>query len=283
MTSARSQKRREILLKNSFAFILGFAVVASVHATPPAFADVLIIKQWHLAPGTKTLDVEASKKLPQYTNQKAIYTKLIALAADKKLTLITEGCSGDISKNEHYGWNYKTLKQKKNESVFADILAFTPAKLKAQLDAKINVVCADNEDLMKKQLLAFSDLRAFVGYYSRLKEFKGKNEKSYALYEKALLDKEGKVGKVDAVAYAREKAVAAMDEVEKLIEERNQKFVAAAKEALAANPVIVVGGLHAKGIQAHFEKEKIKYTVFSPEGYKEADENLTESLRALLK
>jgi hypothetical protein len=241
--------------------------------------EILVIKQWHLPPEAKTIDIESSKKLPQFTNQKAIYEKIAGMGT-KTVTIISEGCAGDITKDSHYGWDYQKLAAKKDTPEFKEILAFNPAKLKAQLGDKANIVCADSEELMKKNLLAFSDLRAFTGYYIRLKQFKGKNEKNYAMFEKALLEKEGKLGKVDAIAYAKEKALNAIAEVERLIEERNQKFVAAAKETLAANPVIVIGGLHAKGIVKALEKEKIKFSIFVPEGYKESDENLIETLRA---
>src|SRR5687767_967041 len=58
---------------------------------------VHIFKQWHLSPATRTKDVEASKKLPQFENQTAIYKQLKTwIAAATIKTVFAEGCSGEI-------------------------------------------------------------------------------------------------------------------------------------------------------------------------------------------
>ncbi|OQW49280.1 MAG: hypothetical protein A4S09_12250 [Proteobacteria bacterium SG_bin7] len=246
-----------------------------------ALADeVTIIKQWHLSPGVKTIDVEASKKLPQFTNQKNIYLKLAKMLDEKPVTIVSEGCSQEISKEAHYGWSIENLSKKKASADYSDILAFTPVKLKVKYGEKAKIVCADDEVLMKKNLLAFSDLRAFSGFYTRLKQFKDTDKASYKRYEAALFDKEKeKIGKVDALKFAREKALNALAEIENYIENRNKKFVEGVKKTLSENPVLIVGGLHAKGLVTLFEKENIKFSVIVPEGYNEADEKLLESLK----
>lgn len=242
--------------------------------------EVTIVKQWHLAPGAKTTDIEASKKLPQFANQKSIYLKLAKMLDEKSLTIISEGCTQEISKDSHYGWDVETLNEKKGFADYSEILAFTPAKLNVKYGQKAKIVCADDEDLMKKNLLAFSDLRAFAGFYGRLKQFHATDPASYKRYEAALFDKEKeKIGKVDAVKFAREKALAAVTEVEKYIDKRNEKFVEAAKKNLAENPVLIAGGLHAKGLADLFKKANIKFSIVVPEGYNESDEKLLEALK----
>lgn len=247
--------------------------------------EVTIIKQWHLSPGQQTLDTEASKKLPQFTNQRAIYDKILKMAeSGKVITVISEGCEGDVNKANHYGWDLEKLENKKASSEFADILAFTPVKLKVKLGSKVKIVCSDSDELMKKNSLAFSNLRAFSGYYSRLKQFKDKDKKNYSAYEESLFSKQkDKIGKVDAINYAREKALESIGEIKKYIDERNQKIIENAKALLGEDPVVIVGGLHAKGLVEEMKKKNIKFNVFVPDGYREEDEGLLQSLESQFK
>ena len=249
-----------------------------------AFAqEVTIVKQWHLSPGANTENIFKSKELPQYQNQKDIYQKLIEKISKGPVTVITEGCAGDVKKANHYGWGEEKLKLKLDNSDYTDILAFLPLKLILKFPDKVVALCADDETLMKQNQLAFSDIRGFLGYYTRLKEFKGKDQKKFELFEKSLLEKEkNKLGQIDAIKYAQSRALDKIKEAKELIEKRNEKIIAAIEASLSSSPYVIVGGLHAKGLVERLKSKQIKFNVVTPNGYQEKDEKLFDELAALL-
>ena len=245
--------------------------------------EVLVIKQWHLSPGTKTTDIAAGRKLPQFTNQLDIYYKLTELVNGRSaLTLIQEGCEGEVtnsSKLDHYGWTYELLRPQKESKDFRDILAFMPLKMKVKFDDKVRALCSDTKELIKKSLLAFSDLRGSSGFYQRLKEFKAKNDdKNYKSYEAAAVPKD-KLGKVDAIEYERGQMLKSIKDIEDSLAERNDLIVDLVKKTIKDNPVVVIGGLHVKDLTEKFKKEKIRFTIYSPKGYEEQDELLLEKFK----
>lgn len=249
-----------------------------------AFAqEVTIIKQWHLSPGANTENIFKSKEMPQFQNQKDIYEKLADKTLKGPVTVITEGCAGEVKKTNHYGWSEEKLKAKISNADYPDILAFLPLKLTLKFPDKVVAVCADDDVLMKQNQIAFSDIRGFLGYYTRLKEFKGKDQKKFELYEKSLFEKEKeKIGKVDAVKYAQSKAVEKIEEAKGLIERRNEKIMASIEASLSSSPYVIVGGLHAKGLSDKLKSKQIKFSIVTPSGYQEKDEKLFDELTALL-
>ena len=132
---------------------------------------VYIIKQWHLSPNESTTDILKSKSLPQFDNQIDIYNKSIKLIKKNSKTIIAEGCEGEIDhefKLKFNGWGMSDLIERKDLSDFDDILAPVPMKLKAKFGKKLRVVCGDNDELIKKNNLAFSDTKAYSGFFQRL-------------------------------------------------------------------------------------------------------------------
>ncbi|MDZ4661567.1 MAG: hypothetical protein SGJ18_08100 [Pseudomonadota bacterium] len=245
--------------------------------------EVILIKQWHLSPGEKTTDIAASKLRPQFTNQLDIYYKLTELVNSReKLTLIQEGCEGEVTKTtspEHYGWSYESLSRHKDTKDFRDILAFMPVKMIVKFDDKVRAICSDTKELIKKSLLAFSDLRGASGFYLRLKEFKAKkDDKNYKAYEAAAIPKD-KLGKVDAIEFERGKVLESIKNIEDSLAERNNLVLALVKKTLKDNPVVVIGGLHVKDLTQKFKKEGIRFTIYSPKGYEDQDELLLEKFK----
>ena len=201
--------------------------------------------------------------------------------------IISEGCQGNIDgqfTEEHYGWNYKKLQQEKSKKEYADILALIPLKIKVFYDTRVSAICADDKALLKENMLAFSDLRAFIGYYSRLKEFKDKNPKKFKLYADSMFDTaKQKDRSIDPIAFARDHAALALQKAEDLIKRRNERFAQVAEANKDKRPAIVVGGLHAKSLAERLESRGIKTQIIVPDGYSQEDEALLDQIKNLLK
>lgn len=266
-----------LINKVSFANLVFFLSLVS------QAGEVLVIKQWHLSPGEKTTDIEAGKLRPQFPNQLDIYNKLTELVNErKKLTLIQEGCEGEVTKEsspEHYGWTFEALSKRKNDPSYNDILAFMPVKMKAKFEDKVRAVCSDTKELIQKSLLSISDLRGSTGFYQRLREFRKKNdEKSYKAYEAAAIPKD-KLGKVDAIEYQKLKVKESIKNIEDSLNERNDLIVNLVRKIIDENPVVVIGGLHVKDLTQKLQKEKIPFSIYSPKGYDVRDEQLLEKFK----
>ena len=83
-------------MKNSFILYLFFSA--------NTYSRVYLIKQWHLQPHLKTLDIEKGKQLPQYLNQKRMFLFLKDLINKKELEVLKLQKEIDIS-----GSSFKTI------------------------------------------------------------------------------------------------------------------------------------------------------------------------------
>jgi epoxyqueuosine reductase len=243
--------------------------------------EVLIVKQWHLSPGASTLNVEESQKLPQFANQFDLYQTLATKTAKGNMdVIISEGCEGEIneaSNLDHYGWDFNKLKQKSDDSDYAKILALPALKLKVKFP-KLIAVCGDNTELIEKNQLAFSDLKGYMGYYQRLVENRGKNERAFQSFKRSLEELLGKEVE-NPVAEAKVLTHKSLETIENLIAKRNDSFIQQIKSHPNKKIAVVIGGLHIKDLTKKLENQKIKYKIYTPEGY----ENQDESLLAMLK
>jgi hypothetical protein len=230
------------------------------------FSKVYIYQQWHLLAKVKSLDIEESKKLKQYENQKFIYQHLDQLIKSKKVTtLFSEGCEGEIDKNfslTFNGWNYQRLeKQKKN---FDDIMTLIPLKLEVKYKDKLKTYCGDNLELIQKHGLAFSDIRGYYGYYLRFKQYRSKPEKA-KIYLKALEETEKKKIK-DPLSFSRNMAKHKIGETKNYIKLRNDIFIKHIKSKAPKNSAVILGALHLDDLMSKLKKEKIDFEVVDVKG-----------------
>ncbi len=148
-----------------FLVLLTLAFTFSCSHKSSYSGKVTIIKQWHASPGVDTRNIQASKSMPQYENQKEIYDYLKNRIKTQKINfLIVEGCESGIEINENFqqsfnGWNMLSLEKASLNKNYDDIVTALPLKLKAKFPKEVTALCADNESLLKKNQLAISDAR----------------------------------------------------------------------------------------------------------------------------
>lgn len=250
---------------------------------------ITIIKQWHLSPGVQTTDINASTRLPQAINQKDIYQSLEKIIQKNiNLTLVVEGCETGEEINEKFskyynGWNYESLRNISNQENYVDVLTMLPLKIKAKYPEKINAICSDSEELMRNNQLAISDAKGFIGFYARLKQTELMDEKKFTIYHKALEESQNNITIPYPIQFTKDKTLDSLIRFKRMIEARNDLFIKTLKDNLELNPVIIIGGLHAKDLIEKIERENIKYQVLVPEGYPSQNESLIEDLKKELK
>jgi hypothetical protein len=265
-----------------FKSIILLTFILSVSCSKP---KVTIIKQWHLSPHESTKDIEASKKLPQYENQINIYNTSLDLIEKGSEVVIAEGCEkvDTFYKSSFNGWDLGALKTTDKLVGIQSVLAPVPLKLKARLGDKIEIVCGDNDKIIKQNNLAFSDLKGYVNFYQRLMEYKNKDQKSYDKYRKALNNivdiKEGQ----DAIIIARNLALKSLALFQKHIEDRNLYFLKKIIDHRGENPILIVGGLHVKGIAAKLKEAELDFEIIEPKGYPKEEDRLIDDLLVLLR
>lgn len=246
---------------------------------------VYIIKQWHLSPNEVTTDILKSKTLPQFDNQIDIYRKALKLLEKNSKAVIAEGCEGEITKDfqlKFNGWSIQDLIERKDLSDYEDILAPVPMKLKAKFGDTLKVVCGDNNDLIKKNNLAFSDTKAFSGFFQRLFHYQNNDQKLYEKYLKAFKEvvtlKEGE----DPVAVAKRKTLESLSKFGTHIETRNLYFLKQILKQIEKNPILIVGGLHVPGIVKQLKEGKIDYEIITPVDYPQDEGKLFVELKKAL-
>jgi hypothetical protein len=247
---------------------------------------VRLIKQWHLSSSENTQNIEESKKLPQYKNQKNIYTQVSQLIEKQQTNLIiAEGCEGAIDSNfttNFNGWDMDSLIKKSGDADFGDIMAPVPMKLKAKYP-HLTVLCGDNLELIKDNLAAMSDLRGFSGFFQRLLESRKSNLGKFNAYFDQLKKIFPKEKISDPVQYSLQKSLSALSEFESLIKQRNSFFVDIAKKNISKNPVIIIGGLHVSDLQQRLYVDKVKSQIIVPVGYSNDEQKLVFALKDILK
>lgn len=244
---------------------------------------VTIVKQWHLSPGQNTTAVESSKSLPQYQNQRAIYELLEKRLAKGDVTMVAEGCEGEINSSfapVFNGWSLDALRKRARSAEFSSIMAPVGMKLEAKFPERARVLCGDNIADIEANKLAMSDLRGYAGFFQRLVSAKNHPEK-FEAYKKSL-EEIGKQQISDPIGYSRDKALSALKLSKELIEKRNHAFLEVSRAHLGENPIIVIGGIHAQHLGELLEKEGIDYEIVTPEGYSEHDQELYSLLEKSL-
>jgi hypothetical protein len=250
-------------------------------------AKVILIKQWHFSAKVKTTNMAEAKKYPQFINQKDIYKYLEEKVKSKKIDMIiSEGCEGEITSKfsfEHNGWSYKKLLTKVNDKHYEDIMALIPLKLKVKFNKDIQSLCGDSLPLMKKNALAFSELRGFASYAITLIKSKTKDPQKFELYKKSLLKDHKNPKKLDAISFAKLKASESLTEALFYINKRNDVFIEKIIQNKGSDMAVVIGGMHIKDLSEKLEKLKIPFEVYTPKGYQNLELKLLQTLNKFLK
>lgn len=252
---------------------------------------IILIKQWHLLPKVSTQDIRVSTKLAQYKNQKDIYVKVLEFIDGKKISyLLAEGCEKEeilpTFKTSFNSWNYEKLNSIKNSESYIDVLTHIPLKVEVIKKEKIKTVCVDNDALIRKNQLALSDVRAFVGYFMRLSEFKERGDKeSYERFSKSLLDDSSNANvnakNEDAIIVAKKKALDAVQELKTSIRLREEEIINNIKQMKmqsSESAAFVIGGVHAEPLQEKLISLGFKVEIYTPAGYVDTDKGLIEEI-----
>ena len=265
-----------------FLVLLTLAFTFSCSHKSSYSGKVTIIKQWHASPGVDTRNIQASKSMPQYENQKEIYDYLKNRIKTQKINfLIVEGCESGIEINENFqqsfnGWNMLSLEKASLNKNYDDIVTALPLKLKAKFPKEVTALCADNESLLKKNQLAISDARGFIGFYFRLKEHAADSHK-FLTYKKALEGTQ-KIEIVDPIGYSKDHTIKSLENFNLYIQQRNTLFAEAIKKNINKNPILVVGGLHSTDLINQLKTEGIEIEVITPKGYPDSSEKIVQVL-----
>ncbi len=251
---------------------------------------VYFFKQWHLPPGVNTKNVASSQFPPQALNLESIHRQLDSWVQKKGIqTVIAEGCSGALDEKSSFqmnGWTIKDLKDEAGKTSFPSIPTSVPMKIEAKHGSQVNTLCGDRDDLVKEQLLAFSDARADLGYLGRITEHKDNPAKL-----KPYLDDVIEIFKLAAGATAPEAIRALKEDLKKTIdriqgalEKRNLHLVERIEGLPPSNLAVVYGGLHADGLRKILESRGLNCRIIEPKGYQNDEALLLKQLdEAVLK
>ncbi len=244
--------------------------------------EVKIIKQWHLDSKTSTLDIEKSKNLPQFKNQKEVYTWSVEQIQNKKAKLIiAEGCEGEVNdqfRTKFNGWSLPMLKELVNDPEFSNIMAPVPLKLKAKFP-KLRVLCGDSLELIKENLLAMSNLRGMLSYYQKFKKLNKFDNSN--LYVKSFLEIYPEAKSKDLRVFSLNQAKKALEDFERFIHQRNRSFYRIALQNVESLPIIIIGGLHAENLVSLFSND-IKTSVPVLKNYSDEDQLYLTKLKKIL-
>jgi len=231
-------------------------------------ADVVLIPQWHLAPNTDT--VVSSANLPQGENQHAIYRQLVEWAENGSVkNVIVEGCEGEITdgfKDRFNGWTLEDL-QKLSPERLDGVMTHVGLKLKAKVGSRVRVVCGDSKDLIRKHLLALSDLRGYLGFKLRIEEFAGdiKKRAEYVATVRDLMKMPADSDEIDVMAKLDENMREKFKEFNDILHQRDAFFVTKAK-SLEPVEAIVIGAIHIEDLQKQLNEAHLATAKFTPKG-----------------
>jgi hypothetical protein len=284
-----------LLSSSAHAEILNPAFAKSIDTckTAKPSAHVWFFKQWHLGPKLDTTDIKKSLSLPQEANQRAIFEQLDSWISSRKLKIIiAEGCgSGEMTEAtalKFNGWDVTGLKSQSTKADYDSILSSVPLKLEAKYGSKIHVVCGDDEELAKKNALAFSDARGELGYLTRLEQYKNDPSKAADYLEDVvkLYHLPADTTVAQGISKLRSELKTSIDQVQQFIQKRNEHLVeVAAKVAQSKTSsddiAIVFGGAHAEGVKTLLEGKLLTCDIVEPAGYPTDDRDEAKMIKRL--
>jgi hypothetical protein len=273
--------------KNKAVAIKMTKVATCAPQDPAVERKVLVFKQWHLAPTTVTKGFK--EKYQQEKNQTAIYKTLSEMVKKQELqVLVGEGCEGEIDgnfKTAFNGWTIQELEKQAQTKNFPKIISHVPMKVEARWGDKVVTLCGDDDKLIKESQMHLSNLRGWMGFWSRLSEAKPGDEKS-KLYADAAADllKVPKDTKVEELkTKINERSHEELNQFEQTLYDRNAAFVKALQSREFKTAAVVIGGLHAADLKSKLEKAGFACDVYEPPGYSAQDENLIKEFAKALK
>lgn len=244
--------------------------------TKPA-KTVMIVKQWHLAP--KIITKSFKEKYPQERNQQAIYSALADGVRKKSVQLVvSEGCEGEINsefKPTFNGWDYASLKAVAQTKGYDKILTLVPLKLEARFGDDLRTVCGDDETLIQEGNMRLSNLRGWMGFWTRLHEtYPDDKGKLYADAASDLMKIPRTTPLKDVIAKVREHVQDDLDGFKKSLADRNAAFVKVLSQENFDTAAVVIGGLHSEDLKLKLQLAGMACDVYEPPGYQREDEDL---------
>lgn len=275
-----------VLLSSMQAFALSNMSTVAKCDNPKSTKKVYIVKQWHLGPMTVTKGFK--EKYPQERNQTTIYKTLSEMVKKKKLqVVVAEGCEGEINsdfKTAFNGWTVGDLAKQSQTRGFDKIITNIPMKLEARWGEKLLTLCGDNEKLIQEGNLRLSNLRGWMGFWTKLSEGQGDPDK-LKLYSEAAADllKVPKSTPVDQLqAKIKDRFKEEIGLFQKSLQDRNDSFVNALKDREFNTAAVVIGGLHAEDLKEKMQAAGYACEVEEPRGYQREDENLIKEFQKAL-
>lgn len=246
----------------------------------------LIIKLWHLAPGTNT-KLLTKKPYEQESNIRDVESQIREwVQVGHTLRLVTEGCEGELKDTtEMNGWTLGELRALAQKKQLSPILTQPVFSAEAEHGDRVDSVCGDRLSLMKETLAAFSDARAALGYLSRIEETTSK-----PVQQKIYLDGAREAYQLAAAAPVKEIQAAIVSDLKKSIatilknnRARSEALVAEALREPQKINVIIAGGLHADQILEALNSKKLPCIQFEPVHYSNDEQKLLKSLEGLVR
>ena len=296
-------------MKNTFTF-LALTILASCASQQPAaksdFSNVklgtwtqtnemkgegvILIPQWHLGPSinVQSGNVQSGTKLPQETNQRAIYTQLSSwIGAHTVDALLAEGCEGDIAglaNKKFNGWSIEDLKNElAHQRTIDSILAPIAFKVDARYSKEITVTCGDDDKLIKENQLALSNLRGLAGFKLRIEQgtLSANDRQSYVNSAAEILKLPRNAKRDVVIAKLNSEIKKSITEFEMAIHLRDEGFISKAN-SIRGIKVIVIGAAHLPDLKAQLAQKNIPFSIWTPVGLDDQDGQLIEQLKAKL-
>jgi hypothetical protein len=250
--------------------------VLESYKAPNSKGDIWILKQWHLPPNTNTQNIELSKTLPQYENQKSLFLITKSwIESGKVKVLVSEGCSGELTAanpTKYNGWAAADLLKKITDPSYVEILTHVPLKLEVLFAEKLRTICGDDDALIRKSNMQLSEARGTAGFLGRIREYKNDPAKLKSYKEKAeslfRIPPGSSTEKVDK--FLRDYLSTTLKKFMELTLERNKVVVNTIEKEKTMPVVVIYGGLHASGIASLLKTAGYSYHVIEPKGYSEA-------------
>lgn len=246
----------------------------------------LIIKLWHLSPGTNT-KLPTKKPYEQEANIRDIESQIREwVQTGHALRLVTEGCEGELSDTtEMNGWTLGELRALAKKKQLSPILIQPVFSAEAEHGDRVDSVCGDRLSLMKETLAAFSDARAALGYLSRIEETTSK-----PVQQKIYLDGAREAYQLPATAPVKEIQAAIVSDLKKSIatilkdnRARSEALVAEALREQKKINIIIAGGMHADQMLEALNSKKLPCSLFEPIHYSNDEQKLLKSLEGLVR
>ena len=239
---------------------------------------IILSPQWHLSPNA---DPKPGEKVPQETNQRAIFAQLSNwIEAHTFDVFLAEGCEGrfeDQLDKKLNGWSTNDLKIRKDIDTILAPIAF---KLSAKYSKKIQILCADNEKLIKDHQMVFSNLRGLAGFKTRIEQtsLSTSDRQTYTTAATEILRLPKSSNQTIVLAKLNSEIKKSIEQFENLLHLRNESVVTKAKSQKGIK-VTVIGALHINDLQAQLKKENIAFSIWTPEGLDTKDAQLIQELK----